>query len=51
MLAPAGYVDASNRLLHGPQCGLGIACLTRFAPQVDVEMSGLYLEELVFLYL
>lgn len=54
MLSHASYLMPQMELskeayLHGPQCGLGIACLTTYVPEVDVEMSHLYLEETLFL--
>lgn len=54
MLTHASYLMPQTELfkkayLLGPQCGLRMACLTSYVPQVDVEMSHLYLEETLFL--
>lgn len=50
MLTHASYLMPQTELfkkacLHEHHRGLAMACLTSYVPQVDVEMSHLYLEE------
>lgn len=53
ILTHASCFGAPNRTfqggLRGPPHGLGTTCLTSYIPQIDVEMSHLYLEETSFL--
>ena len=57
MLTHASYLTPQTELfkkahLPGPQCGLGMTCLTSYVSQADVEIPHLYLEEnLFFIYM